>query len=188
MTSNCNVNFSSPLKPPTLSTSALTNISAVLIIGAPAAARSAHHTERRGSQLTCSSTAACSRASNPAKQPITLDCSRLSCPPRPSRKRQAERASPKQISSSGRTERAVDLMNSWLRSKGVPPKHIWLVRHTRSAQPGSTNLSMPTTSPSIRLQLSSPCRQIWISARRVSKVPFQPLLGSVSNAPQLRRP
>jgi len=36
--------------------------------------------------------------------------------------------------------------------------------------------------------LSSPCRQIWINARRVRKVPFQPLLGSVSNAPQLRRP
>ena len=50
-----------------------------------------------------------------------------------------------------RTGRAANLMVSWLRSKGVSPKHIWLVRRTRSAQAGSTNLSMPTTTPPIRL-------------------------------------
>ena len=48
-----------------------------------------------------------------------------------------------------RTERAVDLTNSWLRSKGVSPKHISLLRRARSTQAGSTNLSMPTTTPPI---------------------------------------
>ena len=139
MTSNCDVNFSSPLKPPTLSTSALTNISAVLIIGAPAAARSAHHTERRGSQLTCSSTAACSRASNPVKQPIILDRSRLSCPPRPSRKRQAERASHKQISK----QRANESKGS-RRLPGCRPQQAFLNAFRSAAKHGQRRQAAQT--------------------------------------------
>ena len=51
-------------------------------------------------KLTCISIAAWSRAPTPAKRPISFGSIRSTCPPRPRRERQAERASHEQRSSS----------------------------------------------------------------------------------------
>ena len=134
-----------------LSTSALTNVLRILTTKAPVAHQSARHGQRRSAELTCSSSEKPTSAHPQIAQHNLAASNRRPCPcPSPPSDR-TRTPTPRGMLQRCRTERAANLMVSWLRSKGVPPKHISPVRHTRSAQPGSTNLSMPTTFAPIRL-------------------------------------
>ena len=148
---NRDVNVSSPLIQPTLSTSALSIYSSVLTRRSPTTPPSAHHTQSRGVELTCSSSPRPTSAHTPSMEHNLATTSRRPYPLSPPPSARTRTPTPRGMLQRCRTERAANLMASWLRSKGVPPKHISLVRHTRSAQAGSTNLSMPTTSAPIRL-------------------------------------
>ena len=134
-----------------LSTSALTNVLRILTTEAPVAHRSARHSQRRSAELTCSSSQKPTIVHARFVQYNLAASSRRPCPLSPPPSARPRTPTPRRILLHCRTERAVDLMTSWLRSKGVSPKHVSLVRRTRSAQAGSTNLWMTTTSPLIRL-------------------------------------
>ena len=73
-----------------------THCSLIAATRGPTQVQSAHHTQRRGGKLTCSSTTAWLPASTPAKHPISFDSSCSTCPPRPRHERQAGRASHEQ--------------------------------------------------------------------------------------------
>ena len=159
-TQNRDVNFQRELNERTLSTSALTIYSAIPSCSSPVTPSSAYHTRSRGVELTCSASPRPTSAHTPNEEHNLATTSRRPCSLSPPPSARPRTPTPRRILLRCRTERAANLMFSWLRSKGVPPKHVSLVRHARSAQAGSTNLSMSTTSPPIRLELSSPCRQI----------------------------
>ena len=133
------------------STSALSIYSSVLTSRAPTTPPSAYHARSRGVELTCSSSARPTSAHTPSMEHNIIASNirpyPLSAPPSAG----TRTPTPHGMLQRCRTGRTVDLMDSWLRSKGVSPIYIWLVRHARSAQAASTNLSMPTTTPPIRL-------------------------------------
>ena len=136
-----------------LTTSALTNVLRILTTEAPVAHKSARHGQRRSAELTCSSSQKPTIVHARFVQHNLAASSRRPCPlsPPPSARTKTPTVTPAERCSAAEPNVPPNLMVSWLRSKGDPPKHISLVRRTRSAQAGSTNLSMPTTTPPIRL-------------------------------------
>ena len=147
---NCDVNLSSPLIQPiaTLSTSALSIYSSVLASRSPTPPPSACHDRSRGVELShlqlIPEAHECTHSKYGAQYHRQQQPAVSSVPPPSACTRTP---TPRGMLHRCRTGRAADLMNSWLRSKGVSPKRILLVRHARSAQVASTNLSMPTTTP-----------------------------------------
>ena len=144
---NRDVDFSSPLVERTLSTHSLTHCSLVAATWGPAAHRWALYTRGKGVQLTCSPSPRPTSAHTPSMEHNLATTSRRPCPLPPPPSARTKAPTPRGVLQRYRAGRAANLMAPWPRPKGVPPKHISLARHTRPAQAGSTNPSMPTALP-----------------------------------------